>query len=87
MQRQINSLSKNNSLVIKCQSGFESNGSCITALLKVTDDIRIKMVKDIVTFLTLHDHTKAFDTVGGAVRFAFLRIRLVLQDVQNDEWN
>lgn len=45
------------------QSGFRTNRSCITALVKVSDDIRLNIDKNHVTLLTLLDHSKAFDTV------------------------
>lgn len=49
------------------QSGFRQKHSCITALLKVTDDIREALDNDNVTLLTLLDFSKAFDTVNHSI--------------------
>jgi len=45
------------------QSGFRSQHSTTTALLKITDDIRRAMDKKLLTFLMLFDFSKAFDCV------------------------
>lgn len=53
-----------NNLLCPHQSGFRQYHSCTSALLKVTDDIRAAIDKDHLTFLTLLDFSKAFDTVN-----------------------
>ena len=45
------------------QSGFRKGHSCITALLKVTEDLRQDLDKDKISFLVLLDFSKAFDMV------------------------
>jgi len=45
------------------KSGFRKNRSCTTAVLKITEDIRLKMDRCNITLLTLLDFSKAFDTV------------------------
>ncbi|XP_075157983.1 uncharacterized protein LOC142231250 [Haematobia irritans] len=52
-----------NNLMTTEQSGFRQNHSCVTALVKVTDDIRMEMDKGFATILVLLDHSKAFDCV------------------------
>jgi len=55
-------LDKNN-LFAEFQSGFRKNHSTVTALVKVTDDIRSAMDKKMMTLLVLLDLSKAFDCV------------------------
>lgn len=45
------------------QSGFRRNRSALSALLKVTEDIRQKLDENKVAILTLLDFSKAFDSV------------------------
>lgn len=61
---QVSAFLQNNKLLYRNQSGFRPKHSCISALLKVTDDIRMAIDKDEVTFLTLLDFSKAFDMVN-----------------------
>jgi len=49
------------------QSGFRKNRSCTTAVLKITEDIRLQMDRCNITLLTLLDFTKAFDTVNHEI--------------------
>jgi len=39
----------------------------VTAMLKITDDIRAQLDKGNVTFLTLLNYSKAFDTVNQSI--------------------
>ncbi len=52
-----------NGLFSEQQSGFRENHSTVTALLKVTDDVRAAMDKRQVTLMALLDLSKAFDCV------------------------
>lgn len=52
-----------NSLLNCMQSGFRSNHSCTTALLKVSEDLRANLDNNMISFLVLLDHSKAFDSV------------------------
>ena len=53
----------NNELFAEFQSGFRENHSTVTALLRVTDDIRAAMDKRLMSLLVLLDLSKAFDCV------------------------
>ena len=57
----------NNSKLHNFQSGFRKFHSTETALLRVTDDIRLAMDQRKCTILTLFDFSKAFDTVDHTV--------------------
>jgi len=48
---------------LKHLSGFWKNCSCMTAMLKISENISMKSDNRQVTFLTLLDYSKAFDTV------------------------
>lgn len=63
MSNQLNKYFCDKSLLTDRQSGYRPKRSCITALLDVTEDIRVNLDASKVTFLTLLDHSKAFDTV------------------------
>lgn len=63
LKKQLNIFLSKNSLITDRQSGFRAKRGCITALLDVTEDIRKSIDYNNVTFLTLLDHSKAFDTV------------------------
>jgi len=52
-----------NNLFCIFQSGFRTKHSTTTALLCVTEDIRLAMEKRLATLLTLFDFSKAFDCV------------------------
>jgi len=52
-----------NNLFTSCQSGFRPKHSTLTALLKVTDDIRSGIDQRLLTLLVLLDLSKAFDCV------------------------
>ncbi len=52
-----------NMILSRYQSGFRSHHSTTTALLRITDDIRLAMDKRLLSILTLFDFSKAFDCV------------------------
>ena len=53
----------NHNIINTFQSGFRKYHSTETALLKITDDIRLAMDRGLFTLLALLDFSKAFDTV------------------------
>lgn len=86
MQQQINKFLGDNSILTEKQSGYRSKRSCITALIDVVEDIRCQLDDNKITFLTLLDHTKAFDTVNHSIlstklekfcNFSYSAIKLV----------
>ena len=52
------------SLLDLMQTGFHKYNSTETALIKLTDDIRMGIGKKMATFLLLFDFSKAFDTIS-----------------------
>ena len=60
---QIRDYLENNNLFNKFQSGFQSDNSTQTALLQVTDTIRLVIENGLLTLLVLFDFSKAFDSV------------------------
>ncbi|CAK1590978.1 unnamed protein product [Parnassius mnemosyne] len=62
----------NHNLLNSFQSGFRSGHSTTTALVRITDDIRLGMDNQQVTVLTLLDFSKAFNTVDFDVLLAVL---------------
>ena len=50
-----------NNILTQFQSGYRPGHNCVSALIKVSDDIRFELDQNNVTFLTLLDHSKAFD--------------------------
>lgn len=67
LHTQINEFLRDNSLLSMVQSGFRPKLGCVSALIKVSDDIRSQQDDDYITFLLLLDHTKAFDTVDHSI--------------------
>lgn len=53
-----------NELIDQYQSGFRSNFSTQSALLKIVEDVRKGIDKGLVTVLVLFDFRKAFDTIN-----------------------
>lgn len=49
------------------QSGFRPKHSCVTALIDVSEEIRSKIDKNMISFLILLDHSKAFDSVDHKI--------------------
>lgn len=54
---------ESHSLLSHLQSGFRKNHSCVTALQKVSEDLRFNIDDRQISILILLDHTKAFDSV------------------------
>ena len=71
-QQMSNFLLENNFLSTK-QSGFRPKRSCITALIKVCEDIRKAVDINEVAFLLLLDFSKAFDNVNHKLLLKKLR--------------
>lgn len=61
--QQIISYLEENMLISPSQSGFRSNHSTETALVKIAEDIRCGADKGLVTFLLLFDFKRAFDSI------------------------
>ena len=79
------------SLLDSLQTGFRKFNSTQTALIKLTDDIRMEIDRKMVTFFLLFDFSKAFDTIPsskllvklgniGFSRGALLWVKTYLQD-------
>lgn len=67
MCKQMNQYLSQQKLLSDFQSGFVKGKSCITALTDVVEDLRSKLDNNMVSFLTLLDHSKAFDTVNHSI--------------------
>lgn len=67
MKDQINKHLSDRRLLADVQSGFRSHHGTASAILKITDDIRLRTDKKLVTALVLLDFSKAFDTVNHSV--------------------
>ena len=61
---QITNFLQINNLLDPMQTGFRKFSSTETALLKLTDDIRMGISKRLITILLQFDFSKAFDTVS-----------------------
>ncbi|CAK1594935.1 unnamed protein product [Parnassius mnemosyne] len=73
VQQQLNLFLNQNNLLNTFQSGFRPGHSTVTALVKITDDIRAGMENRQVTILTLLDFSNAFNTVDIDILLAVLR--------------
>ena len=62
-----------NNLLSPLQSGFRKHFSTQSALLKITDDIRRGIDKEMVTILLLFDFRKAFDSVKHSTLLRAMR--------------
>ena len=51
------------SLLDSLQTGFRKLHSTQTAILKLTEDIRMGIERNMVTYLLMFDFSKAFDTI------------------------
>jgi hypothetical protein len=63
VNRQINGYIENNGLLCRFQSGFRSNHSTCSALLKITNDLLIASEANCVSVMLLLEFSKAFDSV------------------------
>jgi len=73
MSSQIQLYLANNSLLDEKQSRFRKKRSCITAITNIVEDIRQELDSNCVTFLTLLDHSEAFDFVNHNILCTKLR--------------
>lgn len=73
VHNQLNSFLTRNDLLNSFQSGFRPGHSTVTALVKITDDIRLGMENGQLTVLTLLDFSNAFNTVDFDILLAVLR--------------
>ena len=64
---------ESNNLLSPFQSGFRKHFSTQSALLKITDDIRRGIDKEMVTILLLFDFRKAFDSVKHSTLLRAMR--------------
>lgn len=71
--KQLSSFLFNNDLLTPFQSGFRPSHSTVTALLKVTDDIRYAMDNQQLTVLILLDFSNAFNSVDFDILLGILR--------------
>lgn len=70
---QISKFIEDNNILYKYQSGYRSMFSTQTALIRITDDIRLAMDKRRVTLLMLLDFSRAFDCVNHTLLIAILK--------------
>jgi Reverse transcriptase (RNA-dependent DNA polymerase) len=83
MSRQMTVHISNNNLLSPYQSGFRRMHSTTTAVLKVTEDIRLNMEKRQATVLVLLDFSQAFDTVVRALLTMKMRHSYAFDDDAN----
>ena len=81
--RQIFSYLEKYKLLDPNQSAYKAHHGCITAHLKITDDILDSIDDSEVTILTLLDFSKAFDTVNHKLLLEKLSILGFSQSAQN----
>ena len=72
VHNQLSSFLNTNNLLNPLQSGFRPGHSTVTALVKITDDIRLSMENGNLTVLTLLDFSNAFNTVDFDILLAVL---------------
>jgi hypothetical protein len=65
MWNQITAYIERNGMMSRLQSGFRSNHSTTTALLKITNDLLLASEEKLVSILVLLDFSKAFDSVDN----------------------
>lgn len=73
VQKQLSTFLNRNNLLSQFQSGFRPGHSTVTALLKVSDDIRLAIDKKQLTVLTLLDFSSAFNSVDFDVLLGILK--------------
>lgn len=64
LKDQISTFLKHHNLLNPFQSAYQNGFSTTTALLKVTEDVRLQLGKNCSTILVLLDFSKAFDSVN-----------------------
>jgi hypothetical protein len=67
MRKQMTTYIEQNGMINRLQSGFRSNHSTTTALLKITNDLLMSSEESLVALLVLLDFYKAFDSVEHLV--------------------
>lgn len=72
MSRRLADHVNNNDILPSIQSGFRTNHSTTTALMKVTNDLVQNIDKSQTTFLVLLDYSKAFDVINHELLIAKL---------------
>ena len=72
VHRQLSAFLNCNNLLNPLQSGFRPGHSTATALVKISDDIRMGMEKQQLTVLTLLDFSNAFNTVDYDILLGLL---------------
>lgn len=73
LNNQLKTFIDNNNLLSSFQSGFRSNHSCTTALVKVSKDIRNSMALNRVTVMVLLDIKSAYAYVSHALILHIMR--------------
>jgi hypothetical protein len=63
MRNQVTAQIERNGMMSRLQSGFRSNHSTITALLKITSDLLLVSEEKFISILVLLEFSKAFDSV------------------------
>lgn len=64
LHKQMSKFLADHRLLSEYQSGFRAKHSCVTALINVSEDIRLNLDVGNISFLVLLDHSKAFDCVN-----------------------
>uniref|UniRef100_A0A2A4JRM8 Reverse transcriptase domain-containing protein n=1 Tax=Heliothis virescens TaxID=7102 RepID=A0A2A4JRM8_HELVI len=73
VHKQLSFFLTSNSIISPFQSGFRAGHSTVTALLKVTDDIRWAMENRCLTVLVLLDFSSAFNSVDFDILLGILK--------------
>lgn len=74
MSQQLSKYFETNRLLSPNQSGCRPGYSTHTALLKLTNDVRLAMNRDQVTILLLYDFSKAFNSIDHFMLLQILRL-------------
>ncbi|KAG7294925.1 hypothetical protein JYU34_022691 [Plutella xylostella] len=73
VHRQLSDFLVKNNLMNQYQSGFRPGHSTVTALVKITDDVRLGMENGQLTILSLLDFSNAFNAVDFDILLGVLR--------------
>lgn len=73
VHKQLSNFVVKNKILCDFQSGFRPGHSTVTALLKVTEDIRLSKGNGMITILVLIDFSNAFNTVNYDILLALLK--------------